>query len=92
MVADSNLESLYSKLPNIKLILNTILNYNNFDGIKSLLILAVVSVGIYCLIAFFVSKIYVKRVISLTTLKSQIVKSDAAKELKENSILWSYLI
>ena len=90
--ANSSLGTLYSKLPNIKLILNTILNYNNIDGIKSLGLLIVFSIFIYYVIAFLISKVYVKTVININTVKSKKIRIDSInKEFKTSNIFSSYL-
>lgn len=85
------IESLYSKLPNIKLILNAISNYNNFAGLVCLIKLLSLSVIIYYAIVLFISTIYVKTVTSLTTVKGKKVKVSTIRKIKSNSIFLTYL-
>ena len=85
------IESLYSKLPNIKLILNAISNYNNFAGLVCLIKLLSLSVIIYYAIVLFISTIYVKTVTSLTTVKGKKVKVSTIRKIKSNSVFLTYL-
>ncbi|MBR3613655.1 MAG: hypothetical protein IKL55_00550 [Clostridia bacterium] len=89
--ANTMIESLYSKLPNIKLILNAISNYNNFTGLVCLIKLLSLSVIIYYAIVLFISTIYVKTVTSLTTVKGKKVKVSTIRKIKSNSVFLTYL-
>lgn len=85
-------EKISSGLINIKLMMNSIINYNSLDGILNLLVLIISSIVTYLLVAYLMSKIYVKTVISLSTVKMKKVKNiDLAKDLNSNLMLISYI-
>lgn len=86
------LENFSSNIPNINLIMNSILNYNNIEGILNLFAFALLSIGIYCISSYMISKIYVKTVISLTTVKNKKTKNiDFTKDLNSNGLTISYI-
>lgn len=85
-------ENLSKSFFNITLIMNAILNYNNNVGMLNLFLLILISSIIFLLISYFISKIYVKTVISLTTLKNKKVqKINIDKDIKDNSSLIAYV-
>lgn len=89
---NGKLEIFSSNIPNINLIMNSILNYNNTEGILNLVIFAVLSIVIYCGSSYIISKIYVKTVISLTTVKNKKIKNiDFEKDLNSSNLSLSYL-
>lgn len=63
------------KIELIKPIMNTLLNYNNKNGIKNLIIYILESIGLYILGIFAISKIYVKGAIG-ATINSKKIKGD----------------
>lgn len=93
LIKTNGLVEMFSKaFPTINLTMNSLLNYNNINGIFSIIMLAVISIVFYYLISCLISKLYVKTVISLTTIKSKKVgKIDNIKNLNTNSTCWSYI-
>ena len=86
------IESFNNAIPNINLIMNSLLNYNNMEGILTLIGFAIISIVIYYGISVVISKIYVKTVISLTTVKSKKTKDiDTIKDINTNNIFVSYI-
>lgn len=89
---NGRLEIFSSNIPNINLIMNSILNYNDIEGIINLVIFAVLSIVIYCGSSYIISKIYVKTVISLTTVKNKKIKNiDFEKDLNSSNLSLSYI-
>ena len=85
-------ESFSNVVPNIKLIMNSILNYNSVEGILNLFLFIISSISIYFISSYIISKIYVKTVISLTTVKSKKTKNvDLTKDLTLNTASISYV-
>lgn len=85
-------EKFTEMVPNIKLMMNAMLNYNNIEGIANIIIFAIISFGIYCIVAFLISKVYVKTIISLTTVKMKKTRNiDKAKDFNSNNIFISYV-
>lgn len=82
------------KIELIKPIMNTLLNYNNENGIKNLSIYIVESVGMYILGILVISKIYLKGVIG-TTINSKKIKGDTTKltieDFKKQNKIKSYV-
>lgn len=82
------------KIELIKPIMNTLLNYNNKDGIKNLIIYVAESIGIYILGLFTISKIYLKGAIG-TTINSKKIKSDTTnltvEDFKKQNKIKSYI-
>ena len=83
----------FSKVfPTISLVMNSILNYSNVNGIINIVILATFSIGIYYIISLIISKLYAKTVISITTVKNKKTKKiENIEEIKTNGIFLSYL-
>lgn len=83
----------FSKIfPTISLAMNAILNYNNINGIIDIFFLTVFSIGIYYVISLIISKLYVKTVISITTIKNKKTKRiENLEKIKTNGIFLSYL-
>lgn len=77
---------------NITLIMNSILNYNNAEGAINIFLFVLISIIIFVLISYLISKIYVKTVISLSTVKNKTSqKVDIDKDIKDSSSLVSYV-
>lgn len=82
----------FSKMfPVIDLAIKPILNYNNVSGIINILKFAVLSIAIYYIISFIISKLYIKTVISLITVKNKKSKKiDNLEKIDTNAIFLSY--
>ncbi|MCI8546870.1 MAG: hypothetical protein HFJ44_06530 [Clostridia bacterium] len=82
------------KIELIKPIMNTLLNYNNENGIKNLSIYIVESIVMYILGILVISKIYLKGVIG-TTINSKKIKGDTTKltieDFKKQNKIKSYV-
>ena len=82
------------KIELIKPIMNTLLNYNNENGIKNLSICIVESIVMYILGILVISKIYLKGVIG-TTINSKKIKGDTTKltieDFKKQNKIKSYV-
>lgn len=77
---------------NITLIMNSILNYNNVEGAINIFLFVLISIIILVVISYLISKIYVKTVISLSTVKNKTIqKVDMDKDIKDSSSLVSYV-
>lgn len=77
---------------NITLIMNSILNYNNAEGAINIFLFVLISIIIFVVISYLISKIYVKTVISLSTVKNKTIqKVDMDKDIKDSSSLVSYV-
>lgn len=74
ITSNETIEQYSSGLINIKLVVETIQNYNNINGIKNIIILTTISVIIYYIVSIIVSKVYVNTVLSLKTVKTKKVK------------------
>lgn len=74
-------ESIADSFVLIKPIMNTLLNYNNIEGLKNLILYLLENVICYISIIFIISKIYLKGAIG-TTINSSRRKEDFSKELK----------
>lgn len=82
------------KIELIKPIMNTLLNYNNENGIKNLSIYIVESIVMHILGILVISKIYLKGVIG-TTINSKKIKGDTTKltieDFKKQNKIKSYV-
>lgn len=68
----------------IKPIMNTLLNYDNIDGLKSLIIYAIENIICYVFVIWFMSKIYLKGAIGATINSKKNTKSrDAELTIKD---------
>lgn len=77
---------------NITLIMDSILNYNNAEGVINIFLFVLISIIIFVVISYLISKIYVKTVISLSTVKNKTIqKVNIDKDIKDNSSLVSYV-
>ena len=77
---------------NITLIMDSILNYNNAEGAINIFLFVLISIIIFVVISYLISKIYVKTVISLSTVKNKTIqKVNIDKDIKDNSSLVSYV-
>ena len=77
---------------NITLIMNSILNYNNAEGAINIFLFVLISIIIFVVISYLISKIYVKTVISLSTVKNKTIqKVNIDKDIKDSSSLVSYV-
>ena len=77
---------------NITLIMNSILNYNNAEGVINIFLFVLISIIIFVVISYLISKIYVKTVISLSTVKNKTIqKVNIDKDIKDSSSLVSYV-
>ena len=86
------IEKFSGGLINIKLIMNSIINYNSLEGVLNLLLLIFSSSVIYYVVSYLISKIYVKTIISLSTVKTKKVKNiDLANDLSSSWIPLSYI-
>lgn len=89
---NSAVEKMSANFPIIKLAMNTLLNYNNLDGIYSFIILIVSTVFTFLISINIISKLYLDTIVSMETIKSKNVeKIDFSKGLKINNILNSYV-
>lgn len=85
-------EKFSDNLINIKMIMNSIMNYNSLNGITSLIIFIALSVVIFLVATYLISKIYVKTVISLITIKTKKNKNfDLENDLNVNCLPISYI-
>ena len=86
------IEKFSGGLINIKLIMNSIINYNSLEGVLNLLLLMFSSSVIYYVVSYLISKIYVKTIISLSTVKTKKAKNiDLANDLNSSLIPLSYI-
>ena len=77
---------------NITLIMDSILNYNNAEGAINIFLFVLISIIIFVVISYLISKIYVKTVISLSTVKNKTIqKVNIDKDIKDSSSLVSYV-
>lgn len=78
----------------LKPIMNTMLNYNNAEGLKNLIIYILESLSIYIVGLFIISKVYLKGAIG-TTINSKKVKKENEKltidDFKQEKINKAYL-
>ena len=85
-------ESFSKSFLNIKLMMDSILNYNNTNGILNLFCFILISSIAFVIVVYFISKIYVKTVISLTTVKNKKTnKINIDKDIKDNKTVISYV-
>lgn len=76
----------------LKPALDTILNYNNLEGVKSLVILSAETFFVYFVICNIVSKTYIKTVTNISSLGSKKgEKLDISKDFEKNKLWNSYL-
>lgn len=79
----------------IKPIMNTLLNYDNFDGLKNLIIYYLESIICYITIIFIISKIYLKGAIGTTINGDKNIKYEfkdlSIKDFKSKKITKSYI-
>lgn len=74
-------EAIAEYFPLIKPIMNTLLNYDNIEGLKNLLIYLIENVVCYVVIVYLISKIYLKGAIG-TIINSQKDKNNKLKKMK----------
>ena len=74
-------ESIAEKFVLIKPIMNTLLNYDNINGIKNLFIYVIETVGCYIVSLLFISRIYLDGAIG-TTINGETSRDRKNKELK----------
>lgn len=78
--------------PTIDLAMNSILNYDNVNGIVNILEFAFFSITIYYMISLIISKLYIKTVISLITVRNKKIKKiEKLEKIDTNGIFLSYL-
>ncbi len=76
----------------LKPALNTVLNYNNLEGLKALAILSTETLLIYFVICSFVSRTYIKTVTKISSLGNKKSKKlDISKDFERNKLWNSYL-
>lgn len=79
----------------IKPIMNTLLNYDNFDGLKNLIIYYSESIICYITIIFIISKIYLKGAIGTTINGDKNLKNEfkdlSIKDFKSKKVTKSYI-
>ena len=89
---NGTIEILSNTYPFLNIIINSLLNYNTINGIVNISFFAVISVFTYYIISFVISKIYVKTVISLETIKSKKNKKiEKLERIKTDYVFTSYL-
>lgn len=76
-------QNMANKFLYLRTIMNSLINYNNIDGIKNLSIFILENIVIYNIAIFIISKIYFKGVIG-TTVNNTKIKNKKRKEIKLN--------
>lgn len=86
------IQSFSKVFPTISLVINSILNHDNINGIINIVLLTIFSIGIYYIISVVISKLYVKTVISIATVKNKKNKRiENLEKVKTNGIFLTYL-
>ncbi len=89
---NGTIEMVIKTYPLLGIVINSLLNYNTINGVTSIAFFMILSLAVYNIVSFMISKIYVKTVISLETVKNKKVKKiENFEKIKMDNIFMSYL-